>query len=132
MARTPDQIERLLDAIELVKDDRRPEAFTILRGLINEDSDFEEAWLWMSLAVDSFDQSTICLDHVLRVNPHNMVAAGALYRLRENDMRFDKLRDRYRAVRDMARAVVGLVVAAVFVSACATTAYVMSLLAVVD
>lgn len=132
MARTPDQIERLLDAIELVKDDRRQEAFTILRGLIHEDSDFEEAWLWMSLAVDSFDQSTICLDHVLRVNPHNMVAAGALYRLRENDMRFDKLRDRYRAIRDAARAAVGVVVAAVFISACATTAYVMNFWMTVD
>lgn len=132
MARTPDQIERLLDAIELVKDDRRKEAFTILHGLINEDSDFEDAWLWMSLAVDSFDQSTICLDHVLRVNPQNMVAASALYRLREDDMRFEKQRDRYRAIRDTARAIVGLVVAAVFVSACATTAYMISLLGTID
>jgi hypothetical protein len=126
MTRTPEQIERLLDAIELVKADRRAEAFVILRGLINEDSTFEDAWMWMSLAVDSFDQSAICLDHVLRVNPQNMAAAGALYRLRETDMRFDKVRDRYRAIRDTARAIVGLVVATVFISACATTAYLIN------
>ncbi len=126
MTRTPEQIERLLDAIELVKADRRAEAFVILRGLISEDSTFEDAWLWMSLAVDSFDQSIICLDHVLRVNPHNMAAAGALYRLREADMRFDKMRNRYRAIRDAARGVVGGVVATVLISACATTAYIMN------
>lgn len=130
MTRTPEQIERLLDAVELIKDDRRQEAFVILRGLIGEDSGFEDAWLWMSLAVESLDESAICLDHVLRANPDHVQAAGALYRLRESDRRFEKLRSRYRGVRDAARAVVWVVVGAVFLSACITTAYLFSAVSV--
>ena len=99
---SPDQIDRLLDAIELVKADRREEARILLRELIREDSDFEDAWLWMSLAVDSLDQSSVCLDNVLRVNPRNMQAAGALYRLRESELEMEKRRDHYRFYRDLA------------------------------
>lgn len=99
---SPDRIDRLLDAIELVKADRREEARILLRELIREDSNFEEAWLWMSLAVDSLDQSSVCLDNVLRVNPRNMQAAGALYRLRESELAMEKRRDQYRFYRDLA------------------------------
>lgn len=99
---SPDRIDRLLDAIELVKADRREEARILLRELIREDSNFEEAWLWMSLAVDSLDQSSVCLDNVLRVNPRNMQAAGALYRLRESELAMEKRRDHYRFYRDLA------------------------------
>lgn len=38
------KIDRLLDAIELVKADNRAEARPILRELIQENSDFEDAW----------------------------------------------------------------------------------------
>jgi hypothetical protein len=97
-----ERIDRLLDAIELVRLDRREEARGILRELIREDSNFEEAWLWMSVAVDSLDQSSVCLDNVLRVNPRNMRAAGALYRLRETEIQMEKRRSRYRFYRDTA------------------------------
>ena len=60
------RIDRLLDAVDLLREDRRPEAIRILRELIREDGDFEDAWLWMSVAVDSVDQSAVCLDNVLR------------------------------------------------------------------
>jgi predicted Zn-dependent protease len=53
------KIDRLLDAIELVKADRRETAQPILRDLISEDSDFEDAWLWMSLVVENLDQSIL-------------------------------------------------------------------------
>jgi hypothetical protein len=97
-----EHIDRLLDAIELVKLDRREEARSLLRELIREDSNFEEAWLWMSVAVDSLDQSSVCLDNVLRVNPRNIWAAGALYRLRESEIQMEKRRGRYRFYRDTA------------------------------
>jgi hypothetical protein len=97
-----EHIDRLLDAIELVKLDRREEARSLLRELIHEDSNFEEAWLWMSVAVDSLDQSSVCLDNVLRVNPRNIWAAGALYRLRESEIQMEKRRGRYRFYRDTA------------------------------
>lgn len=93
-----EQIDRLLDAIELVRADRREEARGLLRQLIHEDADFEDAWLWMSVAVDSLDQSSVCLDNVLRVNPRNMPAAGALYRLREPEMLMEKRRSRLQLI----------------------------------
>jgi hypothetical protein len=101
MTVSSEEIDRLLDAIELVKADRRKEACAVLRDLIHENNDFEDAWLWMSVAVESIDQSTICLDNVLRLNPNNMFAAGALYRLRESDRQMEKRRARYRFNRDL-------------------------------
>jgi hypothetical protein len=95
------RIDRLLDAIELVKANRRREARDLLRELIQEDNDFEDAWLWMSVAVDSLDQSSICLDNVLRVNPKNSEAAGALYRIRIPEMEMEKRRTRLRFYRDL-------------------------------
>lgn len=97
-----DRIDQLYDAIELVKAGRRREALPILRQLIGEDKDFEDAWLWMSVAVDSPDQSAVCLDNVLRINPSNAQASGALYRLREMEMRSEHQRARIRGYRDFA------------------------------
>ena len=95
------QIDRLLDAIDLVKADQSQQARDLLRELIRENNDFEDAWLWMSVAVESLDQSSICLDNVLRVNPNNAQAAGALYRLRESEMLMERRRSRLRLWRDL-------------------------------
>lgn len=113
------RIDRLLDAIELAKNDEREEALLILRELIREDSNFEDAWLWMSVVVDSLDQSSVCLDNVLRINPSNIYAAGALYRIRESEIRMEKQRARLRMARDLAfmffwLAVIGLLFAVLF------------------
>jgi hypothetical protein len=74
------RIDRLLDAIELIKADRRVEACMILRELIHDDGNFEEAWLWMAVAVDS----------------------RALYRIRESEMQLEQRRMRMRFYRDLA------------------------------
>jgi hypothetical protein len=100
-AEADSRIDRLMDAVELVKSDRRREAISILRELIREDNDFEDAWLWMSVAVDSLDQSSICLDNVLRVNPSNFNAASALHRIRSPEMEMEKRRGRIRIYRDL-------------------------------
>lgn len=97
-----EHIDRLLDAIELVKANRRAEARHLLRDLIHENNNFEDAWLWMSVAVDSLDQSSICLDNVLRVNPNNADAAGALYRITIPEIEMEKRRARLRFYRDLA------------------------------
>lgn len=99
--RSTAQIDRLMDAIEMIQDDRRERALYVLRGLIQEDKDFEEAWLWMSVAVDNIDQSVLCLDNVLRINPHNARAAGALYRLRESDILNENRRANLHFYRDL-------------------------------
>ena len=96
------RIDRLLDAIELVKEDKRDAARSILRSLIHEDSDFEDAWLWMSVAVDSLDQAMICLDNVLRINPNNGNAAMALYRLQMQEYASQQKRAQLRSYRDLA------------------------------
>jgi hypothetical protein len=111
----PSRIDRLLDAIELVKANHRHEARLLLRDLIREDSDFEDAWLWMSVAVDSLDQASVCLDNVLRVNPHNYEAAGALYRIRIPEMKMRKRRSHLRMYRDMAFTVMWIIIIATFV-----------------
>ena len=94
------RIDRLLDAIELVKQDQRQEACDLLRELIRENNDFEDAWLWMAVAVDSVDKSEICFDNVLRINPKNVQAAGALYRLRRDEMHMERRRAHLRSYRD--------------------------------
>ncbi len=119
MTDDPTRIDRLLDAIDLVKADRYEDARQMLRELIRDYNDFEDAWLWLSVAVDSIDQSAICLDNVLRVNPNNVQAAGALFRLRESEMLMEKRRNRLRTVRDLSLAlmwilVIGLLYAVLF------------------
>ncbi|MGB7340416.1 MAG: hypothetical protein WBC91_16075 [Phototrophicaceae bacterium] len=94
------KIDRLMDAIDLVKTDQRDQALPILRSLISEDSNFEDAWLWMSLAVDELDQSIICLDNVLRINPDNVRASTALYHLRQAEVAAERRRDQLRRYRD--------------------------------
>jgi hypothetical protein len=105
------RIDRLLDAIELVKDERRKEAVNLLRELIREDNDFEDAWLWMSVAVDSLDQSSICLDNVLRINPGNGEAASALHRIRGPEMLMEKRRNQIRFYRDLAFSLMWILIA---------------------
>ena len=96
------KIDRLLDAIELVKEDRRKEAVPILRDLIREDGNFADAWLWMSVAVDEMDQSIICLDNVLRINPDNIRASTALFHLRQAEFSAERKRAEMRRYRDWA------------------------------
>ncbi|MDX2076769.1 MAG: hypothetical protein SFZ02_10085 [bacterium] len=95
------RIDRLLDAVDLIKEDKQQEAYDILRSLIQEDGNFEHAWLWMAVVVKSLDQAIVCLDNVLRVNPENTSAAGALYRLRESEMLMEKRRERLRNARNV-------------------------------
>lgn len=94
------KVDRLLDAIDLIKADKHDSALPILRSIIREDSNFESAWLWMSLAVKDIDQSIICLDNVLRINPDNLYASTALYRLRKAELAAQRTRDRMRRIRD--------------------------------
>lgn len=94
------RIDRLLDAIDYLNEDRAEDARRVLRELIAEDNDFEDAWLWMSVAVDSLDQSSLCLDNVLRINPENVLAAGALHRIRKGEILMQERRLRIRFLRD--------------------------------
>lgn len=104
------KIDRLLDAIDLVKADDRAAALPILRDLIREDSNFEDAWLWMSLAVDEMDQSIICLDNVLRINPDNAQASTALYHLQQAEYAAYQKRSQIRRYRDFSAVALWLLI----------------------
>lgn len=106
------RIERLMDAIDLVKDEHRDEARIALHDLIREDPDFQDAWLWMSVAVDSLDQASICLDNVLRINPKNAAAASALYRIRIPELATERRRTRLRMARDLSASLLWLTIMA--------------------
>lgn len=96
------KVDRLLDAIELIKAEQSDDALPILRSIIQEDGNFEDAWLWMSVAVDDMDQSIICLDNVLRINPDNIDARTALYRLRQEEYKLERTRNRLKRYHDLA------------------------------
>ena len=113
--KTTTKIDRLLDAIDYIKADQPEQARPLLRGLIQEDKDFEDAWLWLSVAVESLDQSILCLDNVLRINPNNIQAAGALHRLRESELRMEKKRARIRWRRDLSMLSIFVLVCVFFV-----------------
>ncbi len=101
MSEHTQRIDKLIDAIEFVKLNQHEKARELLRELIRENNDFEDAWLWLSVVVETLDQSSICLDNVLRINPNNAYAAGALYRIRKTDLLMEKRRSRLRGFRDM-------------------------------
>lgn len=96
----PNTAARLLDAIELIHLNRRKEAHDLLKEIISMDSDSEEAWLWMSVAVDSTDKSVVCLENVLRINPENQQALDALYHLKQRDFESENHRHKLRQMRD--------------------------------
>ena len=87
-----------------------PKPCRILRGLIREDGNFEDAWLWMSLAVDEMDQSIICLDNVLRINPDNVQASTALYHLQQAEYAAYQKRSQIRRYRDFAAVALWLLI----------------------
>lgn len=105
-----ERIDRLMDAIELVKADRHAEARALLHDLIQDDSDFQDAWLWMSVAVESLDQASICLDNVLRINPNHTTATAALYRIRVPELELERQRTRLRLARDFASSLLWMVI----------------------
>ena len=113
------RVDKLLDAIELVKADRRDEARALLREIISEDSNFEDGWLWMAVTVDSLDQSAVCLDNALRVNPRNADAAGALVRIRAPEIAQARQRNQLRFYRDLVLGLMWLLATVLFCSVAA-------------
>ncbi|MFL7794271.1 MAG: tetratricopeptide repeat protein [Anaerolineae bacterium] len=64
-----------------LKEGRRVEARLLLVQLIQQDRYNEEAWLWLSGAVDGTDERRKCLEQILTINPSNELALRGLKRL---------------------------------------------------
>jgi hypothetical protein len=52
-----------------------------LREVVRLDRTHEQAWLWLSAAVDTIDDRVICLENVLTINPNNEAARRGLEKL---------------------------------------------------
>ena len=62
----------------------------LLARFLREEPRNEEAWLWLSTAVDDLAQRTDCLRRVLALNPHNRLAWERLASLTSGDVTRDR------------------------------------------
>lgn len=69
--------------VEALRAGRRAEARAALMQLLEVDDRNEEAWLWLSGAVDTPEEQRICLDNVLEINPQHATARRGLEWLNE-------------------------------------------------
>lgn len=71
-------INTLLDAgIAAVRAGQNQTARTQLLQVLKLDPRHEVAWLWLSQAMPTLDQSLRCVEHLLTINPHNKQAREA-------------------------------------------------------
>ena len=74
-----DDIAKLLyEGALAVTQGRRVEAQTILMRVLELDEHNEQAWLWLSGAVEQPADQEIALENVLALNPHNAAAQEGL------------------------------------------------------
>ncbi len=71
----------LREGITAVKKGDRVQGRQLLEKVLAVDEHNEQAWLWLSGAVDSAEERQICLENVLTINPDNALAQKGLARL---------------------------------------------------
>jgi ketosteroid isomerase-like protein len=75
----------LKEGIAAFKAGRKKEARELFFQIIELDRGNEQAWLWLSGAVDTDDERRACLEEVLALNPANAVARRGLEHLQALD-----------------------------------------------
>ncbi len=65
-------------AIDAVRKNQKADARALLERVLDIDERNEQAWMWLSAAVDTDEEKRICLDNVLIINPANEKAKAAL------------------------------------------------------
>jgi len=81
MQTKPDLLQR---GIEAARAKRNDEARELLMQAVQLDEQNEQAWLWLSGVVESFDDRRVCLENVLAINPTNQRAQAGLRWLDEH------------------------------------------------
>ncbi len=74
MALTQAEHERrklLVDGAQALLAGRREQAQQLLLTYVDQDETNEEAWLWLSGAVDDLDDIEVALHNCLAINPNN-------------------------------------------------------------
>jgi tetratricopeptide (TPR) repeat protein len=74
-------LEKLNNAIQLVKSGNKQAALPLLKEVIQADPQNENAWLWLYSCVDKVEQKKVCLQKALEINPGNQNARNALKKL---------------------------------------------------
>jgi peptide/nickel transport system permease protein len=74
--------EKLMLAQEAIQQGDKVRARSLLRSIILEYPRNEQAWLFLARVVEKREQEIDCLEHVMRINPHNQTAARALAALK--------------------------------------------------
>lgn len=64
-------MEQLTQAIDLIKSGNKAQGRQRLAEVIRIEPKNEQAWLWMTLVVDTDEQRRQCLERVLAINPNN-------------------------------------------------------------
>src|SRR5262245_3557640 len=78
-----DIVQMLYDGAVAVTQGRRAEAQELLMRVIELDENNEQAWLWLSGAVEDPADQQIALENVLALNPNNRAAQEGIRWLRE-------------------------------------------------
>lgn len=68
--------------IQAVRNGNHPEAKMLLTQVLKQNSRNEQAWLWLSEAVDTVGEQITCIEQVLAINPDNKIAKLALKKLK--------------------------------------------------
>ncbi len=78
------QVDTLLkQGIHALKAGQKQQARALLTQVVDIDERNEQAWLWLSAAVDSPEEQEICLENVLTINPNNPHAQRGLEKVQQ-------------------------------------------------
>ena len=75
-------MNKLNQAMEFIKLGNKNKAQQLLAELVQAEPNNEQAWLWMSAAIDNASRQIYCLEQVLRINPDNQHALTGLSKLK--------------------------------------------------
>ncbi len=78
MATREEVAEWLYDGAVALRAGDRQRALDLLMQVVEIDEENEQAWLWLSGAVDDIEDQQIALENVLALNPHNELARRGL------------------------------------------------------
>jgi len=81
-----DQQEVLRQAIQAIQDGDKQTGARLLTTILKQDPRNEQAWLWLSGAVETDTERSECLQRVLAINPNNEAAWRGLETLRAKSL----------------------------------------------
>lgn len=76
------QSEKFYQAVQYIKAGNKLAAIPILKEIVQENPNDENAWAGLYYCVEKDDQKIYCLEQVLKINPNNKKARNALNKLK--------------------------------------------------